>query len=100
MPRLACDKEPSAHRAELAEDRAVVLKAFITRVVACFGAGQVVDAVPKRRPEAVSLTVDASPIVFLYAGDDRVELALQSPAGLIEASCVCWSDAWAIPVLR
>ena len=55
---------------------------------------------PKRRPEAVSLTVDASRIVFSNAGDDRVELALQSPAGLIEASGVRWSDACAIPVLR
>jgi hypothetical protein len=58
-----------------------------------FGAGQVVDAVPKRRPEAVWLTVDASRIVFSKAGDDRVELALQSPAGLIEARRARWSDA-------
>jgi hypothetical protein len=52
LPRLGCGKEPSAHRAELAEDRVVVLKASITRVVACFGAGQVVDAVAAREPLA------------------------------------------------
>jgi hypothetical protein len=38
-----------------------------------------VDAVPNRRPEAVSLTVDASRIVFSKAGDDRVELAFSRP---------------------
>jgi hypothetical protein len=78
LPRLGCEKEPS-QRAELAEDRVVVLEALIARVVACFGAGQVVDAVPNRRPEAVSLTVDASRIVFSKAGDDRVELAFSRP---------------------
>src|SRR5262245_35893198 len=41
LPWLGCDKEPSAHRAELAEDRVSVLKASTTRVVACFGADQV-----------------------------------------------------------
>jgi hypothetical protein len=59
LPRLGCDKEPSAHRADLAEDRVVVLKALITRVVVGSAPGTSTPSSP--REQASLLHVSAGP---------------------------------------